>query len=56
MNPLEELLNSSHPLVTALASGASQHPGWDNKPSWDNWTKAPAPWNNQPSWDNWTKK
>jgi uncharacterized protein len=31
---------------------------FDNKPTWDNWSKAPAPpkFDNRPTWDNWTKK
>jgi hypothetical protein len=29
---------------------------WDNKPTWDNWPKSPAPFDNRPTWDNWNKK
>ncbi|MFE2941792.1 multiple cyclophane-containing RiPP AmcA [Streptomyces sp. NPDC059255] len=24
---------------------------WDNKPTWDNWAKRPAPFGNRPTWD-----
>jgi hypothetical protein len=29
---------------------------WDNRPTWDNWAKSPAPFDNRPTWDNWNKK
>lgn len=29
---------------------------WDNRPTWDNWAKNPAPFDNRPTWDNWNKK
>ncbi|WBB63537.1 hypothetical protein O7599_13865 [Streptomyces sp. WMMC500] len=29
---------------------------WDNRPTWDNWAKTPAPFDNRPTWDNWNKK
>lgn len=28
---------------------------WDNRPTWDNWAKSPAPFDNRPTWDNWNK-
>ncbi|WP_283132815.1 multiple cyclophane-containing RiPP AmcA [Rhizohabitans arisaemae] len=30
--------------------------GFNNQPSWDNWSKSPGPFDNRPSWDNWSKK
>ncbi|WP_328913136.1 MULTISPECIES: multiple cyclophane-containing RiPP AmcA [unclassified Streptomyces] len=29
---------------------------WDNRPTWDNRAKNPAPFDNRPTWDNWNKK
>jgi len=41
--------------VTCLIEGGPVT-DWDNKPTWDNWKKAPAPFDNRPTWDNWKKK
>ena len=58
MSPLAALLASDHPAVLALTgtAGHTADAKFDNRPSWDNWAKNPAPWNNQPTWDNWSKK
>lgn len=57
MNPLAELVSSTHPAVTAFVGVAVPQAGWDNRPAWDNWGKNPgSPWDNRPSWDNWKKR
>ncbi|WP_037906461.1 multiple cyclophane-containing RiPP AmcA [Actinacidiphila yeochonensis] len=62
MTLLDELSTSSAPVVMELAAAHDvPTPGiveteWDNKPTWDNWAKNPAPFDNRPTWDNWNKK
>lgn len=57
MNVLAELIASDHPAVTGLIAGPEvTMAAWDNRPTWDNWAKAPAPFDNRPTWDNWKKK
>ncbi|MEU4895984.1 multiple cyclophane-containing RiPP AmcA [Streptomyces sp. NPDC044780] len=45
-------LISTHIASVPVATGAT----WDNRPTWDNWRKSPAPFDNRPTWDNWNKK
>ncbi|MFF7192366.1 multiple cyclophane-containing RiPP AmcA [Streptomyces sp. NPDC008079] len=62
MRILEALAASDAPVVMELvtthdAPAAEIVEGtWDNKPTWDNWQKSPAPFDNRPTWDNWSKK
>jgi hypothetical protein len=62
MTLLEQLAASRAPAVMDLISAHRAAPpviveaAWDNRPTWDNWAKNPAPFNNQPTWDNWNKK
>ncbi|MFI7272354.1 multiple cyclophane-containing RiPP AmcA [Streptomyces sp. NPDC049879] len=46
-----ELAATRHVAPPATAGAA-----WDNRPTWDNWAKSPAPFDNRPTWDNWNKK
>ncbi|WP_329090648.1 multiple cyclophane-containing RiPP AmcA [Streptosporangium sp. NBC_01469] len=62
MTILERLTASDAPVVLELVFTNEGPPPaidaakWDNRPSWDNWAKNPAPFDNRPSWDNWNKK
>ncbi|MFE7115134.1 multiple cyclophane-containing RiPP AmcA [Streptomyces sp. NPDC057654] len=60
MTLLEGLAASEALIVMELISIPSTPttPGtmWDNRPTWDNWAKTPAPFDNRPTWDNWNKK
>lgn len=62
MTVLDGLIASDTPVVRELmvAYGASpqviMEATWDNRPTWDNWAKSPAPFDNRPTWDNWNKK
>ena len=42
----------THVVPSSELTGAA----WDNRPTWDNWRKSPAPFDNRPTWDNWNKK
>jgi len=46
-----ELISTYHTATPVTVEAA-----WDNKPTWDNWRKTPAPFDNRPTWDNWNKK
>ncbi|GAA0916102.1 multiple cyclophane-containing RiPP AmcA [Nonomuraea longicatena] len=49
---VQDLIRLHHP---GLAPSA--HAKFDNKPTWDNWSKkSPSPFDNRPTWDNWSKK
>ncbi|MER7043404.1 multiple cyclophane-containing RiPP AmcA [Streptomyces jumonjinensis] len=62
MTLLEQLAASDAVVVTELVEShggfvsATDRAAWDNNPTWDNWTKTPAPFDNRPTWDNWNKK
>lgn len=62
MTPLIAIATSDAPVVMDLISThgvrapALVSVGWDNRPTWDNWPKSPAPFDNRPTWDNWNKK
>ncbi|MBV9025596.1 MAG: hypothetical protein JO362_17795 [Streptomycetaceae bacterium] len=62
MTVLEQLATSDTAVVMELtATHDTPAPviveeAWDNQPTWDNWTKNPAPFDNRPTWDNWNKK
>ncbi len=62
MTLLERLATADTPVVMDIISthGAPApvivEASWDNKPTWDNWAKSPAPFDNRPTWDNWNKK
>ncbi|MFD7317896.1 multiple cyclophane-containing RiPP AmcA [Streptomyces sp. NPDC059883] len=45
-------LIATHDVPTPVVVEAA----WDNRPTWDNWAKNPAPFDNRPTWDNWNKK
>ncbi|BDH15362.1 multiple cyclophane-containing RiPP AmcA [Streptomyces hygroscopicus] len=62
MTVLNRLATSDAPIVMELAATHDAQPPtiveatWDNRPTWDNWAKSPAPFDNRPTWDNWNKK
>ncbi|MEV7288147.1 multiple cyclophane-containing RiPP AmcA [Streptomyces sp. NPDC093252] len=68
MTLLDRLAASDAPVVMDLIAAHAPHvPAitgtiaaagavWDNRPTWDNWQKSPAPFDNRPTWDNWNKK
>lgn len=62
MTFLDQLAVSDSLVVMELtATRDASAPGlteaaWDNRPTWDNWAKSPAPFDNRPTWDNWNKK
>lgn len=62
MTLLDQLATTDAPVVMDLISAhaapapAITETAWDNRPSWDNWQKTPAPFDNRPTWDNWKKK
>ncbi|MEV3870841.1 multiple cyclophane-containing RiPP AmcA [Streptomyces sp. NPDC049906] len=62
MTLLEQLTTSDAPIVVDLISTHGElapeatEASWDNRPTWDNWKKSPAPFDNRPTWDNWQKK
>ncbi|MFE9889378.1 multiple cyclophane-containing RiPP AmcA [Streptomyces scopuliridis] len=62
MTVLDRLATSDTPVVMELiATHDALTPviveaAWDNRPTWDNWAKNPAPFDNRPTWDNWNKK
>jgi hypothetical protein len=62
MTVLDRLATSDTPVVMELIgthnTPTSEIVGgtWDNRPTWDNWPKTPAPFDNRPTWDNWNKK
>ncbi|MEV6418120.1 multiple cyclophane-containing RiPP AmcA [Streptomyces sp. NPDC051662] len=62
MTVLDRLTASDTPVVMELTAthDASTREiveaRWDNRPTWDNWAKNPAPFDNRPTWDNWNKK
>ncbi|MER5492146.1 multiple cyclophane-containing RiPP AmcA [Streptomyces sp. NPDC002454] len=62
MTLLEQLTTSHAPVVVDLISAHCElapkvtEASWDNRPTWDNWKKSPAPFDNRPTWDNWQKK
>lgn len=62
MTLLDMLAVSDAPIVVDLTSAhggpapETTEVSWDNKPTWDNWRKSPAPFDNRPTWDNWKKK
>ena len=65
MTVLDRLASSDTPVVMELvelvAARDAPPPAivgatWDNRPTWDNWAKNPAPFDNRPTWDNWNKK
>ncbi|WP_336048016.1 multiple cyclophane-containing RiPP AmcA [Streptomyces sp. CA2R101] len=62
MTVLDTLATSDAPIVMELtATHDAQRrtiveATWDNRPTWDNWAKSPAPFDNRPTWDNWNKK
>ncbi|WP_160311617.1 multiple cyclophane-containing RiPP AmcA [Streptacidiphilus melanogenes] len=49
------LATTDAPVVADLTAHAVGQAGWNNQPTWDNWTQSPAPWSNAPTWDNWSK-
>ena len=55
MQLTELLATTDAPVVADLTAHAVGQAGWNNQPTWDNWTQSPAPWGNQPTWDNWNK-
>lgn len=62
MTVLDRLATSDAPVVMELVAthdvltSAIVEAAWDNRPTWDNWAKNPAPFDNRPTWDNWNKK
>ncbi|MEV5486221.1 MULTISPECIES: multiple cyclophane-containing RiPP AmcA [Streptomyces] len=62
MTFLERLATSDAPIVMELTATQDAQPQrvveatWDNRPTWDNWAKSPAPFDNRPTWDNWNKR
>lgn len=62
MTVLDTLATSEAPIVMELTATHHAQPQtvveatWDNRPTWDNWAKSPAPFDNRPTWDNWNKK
>ncbi|MEU5609761.1 multiple cyclophane-containing RiPP AmcA [Streptomyces sparsogenes] len=62
MTLLDKLTTSDAPVVMDLITTHSTpalaitEAKWDNRPTWDNWKKSPAPFDNRPTWDNWNKK
>lgn len=62
MKILERLAASDTPVVMELVATHDVptpvivEAKWDNRPTWDNWAKSPAPFDNRPTWDNWDKK
>ncbi|MEW1860905.1 hypothetical protein OG896_28995 [Streptomyces sp. NBC_00669] len=62
MTLLERLAASDTSAVMDLISAhevsapAIVEASWDNRPTWDNWAKSPAPFDNRPTWDNWSKR
>lgn len=62
MTVLDTLATSDAPIVMELTATHHTQPRtvvgatWDNRPTWDNWAKSPAPFDNRPTWDNWNKK
>ncbi|MFI1257710.1 multiple cyclophane-containing RiPP AmcA [Streptomyces netropsis] len=63
MTLLEELTATDAPVVRELVTaygrpqGRAAHAKFDNRPTWDNWSKTPpATFDNRPTWDNWNKK
>ncbi|MEU2359938.1 multiple cyclophane-containing RiPP AmcA [Streptomyces noursei] len=64
MKILDKLATSDAPVVMDLISThlppastiTVTEAAWDNRPTWDNWAKSPAPFDNRPTWDNWNKK
>ncbi|MGW3295191.1 multiple cyclophane-containing RiPP AmcA [Streptomyces xiamenensis] len=62
MTILDRLVASDTPVLRELiATHDGQCPAimeaaWDNRPTWDNWAKSPAPFDNRPTWDNWNKR
>lgn len=43
-------------LISTHAPPSVLSAAWDNRPTWDNWPKSPAPFDNRPTWDNWNKR
>ncbi|MFD7506161.1 multiple cyclophane-containing RiPP AmcA [Streptomyces sp. NPDC059850] len=62
MTVLDRLATSDAPVVVELIalhdalSPVIVEAMWDNRPTWDNWAKTPAPFDNRPTWDNWNKR
>lgn len=62
MKVLDRLATSDTPVVMELTAPHDiptpviVEAAWDNRPTWDNWAKSPAPFDNRPTWDNWNKK
>ena len=62
MKILDRLATSDTPVVMELIATHDVpapvivEAAWDNRPTWDNWAKNPAPFDNRPTWDNWNKK
>jgi hypothetical protein len=62
MKILDRLATSDTPVVMELIATydiptpVTVEAAWDNRPTWDNWAKTPAPFDNRPTWDNWNKK
>ncbi|WP_372407157.1 multiple cyclophane-containing RiPP AmcA [Streptomyces luteireticuli] len=63
MTLLEQLATTDAPvvreLVTALGRPQEEpiHAKFDNRPTWDNWSKEPpVTFDNRPTWDNWDKQ
>ncbi|RGD59444.1 hypothetical protein DR950_18060 [Kitasatospora xanthocidica] len=57
MTLLELLEASDAPVITDLIAATTAQPAvgkFDNRPTWDNATAAPA-FDNRPTWDNWNK-
>ncbi|MGW1793889.1 multiple cyclophane-containing RiPP AmcA [Streptomyces tubercidicus] len=62
MTVLDTLTTSDAPIVMELTATHDAQPQtvvearWDNRPTWDDWAKSPAPFDNRPTWDNWNKR
>jgi hypothetical protein len=58
MTLLELLTTTEAPVITDLVGAVTGEPAvakFDNRPTWDNASSAPA-FDNKPTWDNWNKQ
>lgn len=55
---LARLLRTGHPILDVATHAAGPSPtAFDNRKSWDNWSKTgPKRFDNRPTWDNWKKR
>lgn len=55
---LATLLSDGHPILRAGLRDVVVSPtGFDNRKSWDNWSKTGGKrFDNRPTWDNWKKR